>query len=55
VLPPLSAAYRFIPSLRTSPDTAWPHAWILLAGLAVINAAVIASSRRGRRDDALTG
>jgi hypothetical protein len=45
LLPPLSSAYRAIPSFRTAPDAAWIPALILIAAIVVVN--VVAVNIRG--------
>jgi hypothetical protein len=41
LLPPLSAAYRAIPSLRTEPESAWAVTVGLLTAILVLNAALV--------------
>ena len=48
LLPPLDAAYRAIPSLRTAPDAGWMAAAVLLGAIAVINLGVITAIGRSR-------
>jgi len=49
LMPPLSAAYRAIPSFRTAPADAWAPAAALFAGLVVVNAALAIAAGRDRR------
>lgn len=41
ILPPLSSAYRAVPSFRVSPDSAWLPTLALLAGIAALNLALV--------------
>jgi hypothetical protein len=41
ILPPLSTAYRAIPSFRVEPDTAWTAAAVLFGCIVLLNAALV--------------